>query len=362
MTLIRSHRFTGAVSVLLIVAMIATIVPWNARPAAAEGVPTTVLLFAVADDSGSNVTDLAEMATNRIQVAMGKVEGLEVTEFHRWSPLVRRVLSEGRLLPIHMEAGVGDLLGAITVGHTLGVDAIILATVKSVAAQMPPRRISLTLAGEYYLVGASYDEAAGQPIAAPQAEKSFAVTGTSRPRANYTGSDRPLAREALGDAASKFAQVIGGTPVSQITPEYAQPRKTSRTKWLGPAIVVFLLVLALSNSGGGRDGVVTLADAPRPLRVEIDVNAIRLYWRWDGWQNSVPPYPPTLLSHQIERSTDGGASWWRIDNGVCGKERTDWPDYDVVAGNNYSYRIRAVSTNQDVSPWRNFNAVEFTGG
>ena len=361
MSLIRSHKFTGAISVFLVVAMVGAIVPWNARPAVAGGVPTTALLFAVADNSGSNVTGLAEMATNRIQVAMGKIEGLEVTEFHRSSPLVRRAVSEGRLLPIHMEAGVGDVPGAIIVGHTLGVEAIILATVKSVDAQMPPRRISLTLAGEYYLVGASYDEAAGQPIAAPQPEKSFVVTGTSRPRANYTGSDRPLVREALGDAASKFAQVIGGTPVSQLAAEYAQPRKTSKMKWLGPLMIVGLLVVALSNSGGDGDGAVTPADAPRPLRVEVDVNAIRLDWRWDGWQSSVPPYPPTLLCHEIERSMDGGA-WGRIDNGVCGKERTSWPDYDVVAGNNYSYRIRAVYTDQSVSAWQLFSTVVFAGG
>ncbi len=354
MMLIRSHKLSGAIAGFLSVAMVVTILPWSAIPvSAAVDTPTKVLLFPAADNSGGDVADLAEMTTNRIYAALEGVVGMEVVEFERWSPLVRRALSEGRLLPVHMEVGVGDVAGTIGVGHSLGVDAVLLATVNSVNLQMPPRRISITLAGQYYLVSPNYNEAAGQPVGDPQPEKAFTVTGTSRPRANYTGSDRPLVREALEDAATKFMQVMGGTPVSQVVTEHIQPRKTSKWKVLGPVILLGLAGLLISKSGGGGERLSTAGEPPTDLGIEVDENAIRLSW-------VTPVTALDLQRYQIERSVNGGG-WDGIDYGHCGPLRTDWPDYDVDAGNRYRYHIRAVYTNQIVSEWVDFNAVDFTG-
>ncbi len=353
MMLIRSHKLSGAIAGFLSVAMVVAILPWSAIPvSAAVDTPTKVLLFPAADNSG-DVADLAEMTTNRIYAALEGVVGMEVVEFERWSPSVRRALSEGRLLDVHMEVGVGDVAGAIGVGHSLSADAILLATVNSVDVQMPPRRISIVLAGQYYLVGPNYNEAAGQPVGDPQPEKAFTVIGTSHPRANYTGSDRPLVREALEDAVTKFVQVMGGTPVSQIGTEYAPPRKTSKWKVLGPVILLGLLGLLISRSGGEGERLSTAGESPTDLGIEIDENAIRLSW--------VPPVTALdLQRYQIERSVNGGG-WDGIDHGHCGPLRIDWPDYDVDAGNRYRYHIRAVYTNQVVSQWADFNAVDFTG-
>ena len=354
MMLIRSHKLSGAIAGFLSVAMVVAILPWSAIPvSAAVDTPTKVLLFPAADNSGGDVADLAEMTTNRIYAALEGVVDIEVIEFERGSPLVRRALSEGRLLPVHMELGGSDVAGAIGVGYNLDADAILLATVNSVDVQMPPRRISIALSGRYYLVGPNYDEAAGQPVGDPQPDKAFTVSGTSRARANYTGSDRPLVREALENAVAKFAQVMGGTPVSQIGTGYAPPRKSSRWKWLGPVILLGLAGLLISKSGGGGEGISTAGEAPTALGIEVDENALRLSW--------VPPVTALdLQRYQIERSVNGGG-WDGIDHGHCGPLRIDWPDYDVEAGNRYRYHIRAVYTNQLVSEWVDFNAVDFTG-
>ena len=358
MFLIRSHRLSARVAVFLAVAMLVAIVPWSARPAAA-GVtpPTTVLLFPAADISGGEVVDvpdLPELTTNRLQAALDEVEELAVTEFSPFSPVVRRAVKESRLLPIHMDAGVGDVVGAIEVGHTLGMDTVLLATVKSVDVQMPPRRISVTLEGQHYDVGRNYDELAAQPVADPRPEMSFGVIGTSRDRARYTGSDRPLVREALADAVDKFVRVLCGTPVSQITAENLQVRKSSRWKWLGPLILIGAVALIISNSGGDGGAIPAAATAPRPDQIEMSVNAIRLYWQ---------PPPLTqldLLRYQIQRSVNNSI-WQFIDGGMCGKYSTSFGDFDVAPENTYKYRIRAVYTSGDSSAWVTFDTVVFTG-
>ena len=147
MTLIRSHRLAGPIAVFLTIAIVVTIVPWPVAPVQAAEGTTTVLLFPAVDESGSEISDLAEMTTNKLQIAMAGVEGIEVTEFHPSSPLVRRAKSEGRLLATHMQAGLSDLPAAIEVGHILGIDGIVLATVKSVDVHNSVRYLTATLKG-----------------------------------------------------------------------------------------------------------------------------------------------------------------------------------------------------------------------
>ncbi len=356
MLVIRSHRLSGTIAVFLAVAMLVTTVPWSARPAsAAVGAPTTVLLFPAADMSTGEVIDLPELTTNRLQAVLDEVEELAVTEFSPYSPVVRRAIKESRLLPIHMDAGTGDVVGAMAVGHKLGMDTVLLATVKSVDVQMPPRRISLTLAGEYYDVARNYDEVAAQPVAEPQPEMSFAVIGTSRARARYTGSDRPLVREALADAVEKFVQVLCGTPVSQITAENLQPRKSNKWKWLGPVLLLGLMAWAVSNSGGDGGGIAAGAAAPMPDHIEMSVNTIRLYW-------DPPPLTELELQrYQIQRSVNSSPWDFVLGGSYVASSLTSFADFDVAADNTYKYRIRAVYTSGDPSAWVPFDTVIFTG-
>ncbi len=354
MTLIRSHRLAGPIAVFLTIATIVTIVPWPVAPVQAAERTTTVLLFPAVDESGSEIPDLAEMTTNKLQIAMAGVEGIEVTEFHPSSPLVRRAESEGRLLATHMQAGVSNLPAAIEVGHILGMDGIVLATVKSVDVHNSARYLTVTLKGQYFKVGPNYDPASGQASRALQPERSFTVVGASRTRANYTGSDRPLVREALDDAASKFAQVMAGTPAGELTAKPIHSKKESKWKWLGPLLVLGVAAFIIGSSGGGDSGPAAGAAPPIPDHLTVEDYGIILYW------DPPPPTDLTLVSYQIQRSTNGGP-YANVNVGICGIGCTQWTDFDVAAGNNYRYRIRAIYSSSQVSEWRQFEAVNFIG-
>ena len=354
MTLIRSHRLAGPIAVFLTIAIVVTVVPWPVAPVQAAERTTTVLLFPAVDESGSEIPDLAKMTSNKLQITMARVEGLEVTEFHRSSPLVRRAESEGRLLATHLQAGLNDLPAAIEVGHILGMDSIMLATVKSVDVHNSVRYLTVTLKGQYFEVEPNYDQASGQASRALQPEKSFTVVGASRPRANYTGSDQPLVREALNDAADKFAQVMAGTPPGELTAGPAQPERASKWKWLGPLLPVAGLVFIIGSSGGGDGGQATGAAPPIPDHLTVEDYGIILFWA------PPPPSDLTLVSYQIQRSVNG-SPYMNVDVGTCGIGCTQWTDFDVAAGNTYSYRIRAIYLGSQVSEWRQFDAVNFIG-
>ena len=353
MTLIRSHRLAGPIAVFLAIVIVIAVVPWPMTPVQAAGAATTVLLFPAVDESGSEIPDLAEMTTNKLQIATARVEGLEVTEFHRSSPLVRRAESEGRLLPTHLQAGVSNLPAAIEVGHILGMDSIALATVKSVDVNNSVRYLTVTLKGECFDVKPNYDPATGQARRALQPEKSFTVVGASRARANYTGSDRPLVREALDDAASKFAQVMGGTPAGELTDQPAQPDRESKWKWLGPLLVLGIVALIIGSSGGDG-GTAAGAAAPIPDHLSVPDYGIILYW------NPPPPTDLTLVSYQIQRSVNG-SPYMSVDVGTCGTTCIQWTDFDVAAGNNYRYRIRAIYSKSQASQGREVIAGNFSG-
>jgi len=320
---------------------------------AAEGT-TTVLLFPAVDESGSEIPDLAAMTSNKLQISIARVEGLEVAEFHRSSPLVRRAEQEGRLLATHMQAGLSDLPAAIEVGHILDMDGIVLATVKSVDVHNSARYLTVTLKGEYFKVEPNFNPATGQASRALQPEKSFTVVGASHPRANYTGSDRPLVREALNDAANKFAQVMAGTPAGELLAKPTQPDRESKWKWLGPLLVLGLAAFIIGSSGGGDGGPAAGATPPIPDHLTVEDYGIILYWD--------PPAPSdlTLVSYQIQRSVNG-SPYMTVDTGICGIGCTQWTDFDVAAGNTYRYRIRAIYSGSQVSEWRQFDAVNFIG-
>jgi hypothetical protein len=352
MILIRSHRFTGPIALFLAVALVIAIAPGMATTVQAADGGTAVLLLPAADESGSEFSDLGEMTTNKLQAAVGSVEGMDVTEFHATSPLVRRAISEGRLLSGQVEVEVGDVAGAIEIGHKLGMDGILLATIKSVDVHSSVRYLTVTLKGEYFEVKSNYDEAAGQPSSALWPEKSFTVTGISHPRANYTGSDRPLVREALDDAVTKFAEVMAGTPAGELAAKPRESEKTSKWKWLGPLLVLGLVAFIVGSSGGGDDGPAPGAAPPVPDHLQVTDYSITLYW------DPPPPTDLTLLRYQIQRSTNN-SGYLPVDVGTCGTSCTQWTDFDVAAGDIYRYRIRAIYSNSQASEWREFNAVNF---
>ncbi len=355
MILIRSHWLTGPIAVFLAVAVVITIVPGAARPVQAADGATTVLLFPVTDESGNELLDLVELTTNKLQAAVGGIEGLDVTRFYPSSPLVRRAVSEGRLLAAEMEVGVGDVPGVIEVGHKLGRDAILLATVKSVDIHSSVRYLTVTLKGEVFQVKPNYDEAAGRPSSALWPEKSFTVVGASHARANYTGSDRPLLREALDDAVDKFAQVMGGTPAGELMTKPTQPERESKWKWLGPLLVLGVAAFIIGSSSGDSGAPAAGAAPPEPDHLQVTDYAITLYW------DPPPPTELTLVSYQIQRSTND-SGYLAVVGGTCGTSCTHWTDWNVAAGNVYRYRIRAIYSNSEASEWGEFNAVSFPAG
>jgi len=354
MTLIRSHRLAGPIAVFLAIVTVIALVPWPITPVQAAGAATTVLLFPAVDESGSGISDLAEMITNKLQITMANVEGLEVAEFQRSSPIVRRAESEGRLLATHLQVGVSNLPAAIEVGHILDMDGIVVASVKSVDVHNSSRYLTVTLKGEYFKVRPNYDEAAGQANRALQPEKLFTVVGASRLRANYTGSDRPLVREAVDDAANKFAQVMAGTPAGELTAKPTPPEKESKWKWLGPLLILGVAAVIIGNSGGEDGGTAVGAAPPIPDHLTVEDYGIILYW------DPPPPTDLTLVSYQIQRSVNG-SPYMSVDVGICGTACTHWTDFDVAAGNTYRYRIRAIYSGSQVSEWRQFDAVNFIG-
>ena len=293
------------------------------------------------------------MTVNKLYVAVGRVEGLDVTEFQPSSPLVRRAHSEGQLLAAHIQAGIGEVSSAIEVGYQLGMDGILLATVSSVEFSSRSRQATVTLKGEYFDVAANYDEAAGQSNAALQPEKSFSVTGHSRVRVNYTGSDRPMIREALDDAVGKFAEVMAGTSPTELPTEPVRPPKENKWKWLGPLLVLGLAAFIVGSSGGD-EGLAAGATPPRSLHLQVADYGITLFWD--------PPAPSdlNLTDYQIQRSVND-SPFMDVDAGSCGTACTQWTDFDVAAGNTYRYRIRAIYSSSDTSEWKMFDAVNFTG-
>ncbi len=356
MTYLRSTRLMRNTSMFLIVALVLTLVPmtWKSASAQVDWVKQ-VLLFPAADYTGAGMADLSRLATDKLEIAVNELPDVECTEFHSTSPIVRRAVAEGRLLPVYTAAGPVDAALALRIGYALGMDAVIVAGVDRLQIQQQPRQVEVTIRGQYFLVAPNYDVVADRPVANPQVQHSFSIGGVSKLRANYEGGDRPLIREALEDAAYKFKEIIAGRPVAEIPAGQAKPApKKNFWKWLGPVLGVGLLIMLVSNKGGGEGRAITEgAEPPDPRPLQIESNAIRLLW------NPPPATELILLRYQIQRSVNSG-SWQYIDGGNAGPTRTSWPDFDVVDGSNYQYRIRAVYTNQAVSVWVYFNRVTFT--
>ena len=337
--------------------MVLTLSPLSAVLAQGREEVRTVLLFGVSDESSSGMPRLDKITTDALQMAIDSVRGLECTEFSRTSPLVRRASAEGRVLPTQMETGPTNVADAIAVGQVLGVDTVVLASIQSYRSAQMPRSVEMILSGRAYDVAPNYDAEAGAPVDKPMVAQAFGVVGTSRTLPGYKGSDRPLAREAVDDAAYRVAKVLSGASISEVAkPKLAKKKKNKTAKMLAYLAALGLVAWLVSDSGGDGDGG-PHADAvpPTPLPLQLEgTDTIRVRWE-----------PPTgitvpVLRYRLQRSVNGGAwSYFGLGSSSANipATSTEFPDSSVSAGNTYKYRISVIYQNSHVSRWVEFNGV-----
>jgi len=358
MTAIRSSKLVGPLSIALAALMLVLALPTSVLPTAeAQTQDRLLLLFPVLDQSGSGYEDVAARATDYLQMALSDVAGLRVTEFARTSPMVLRAVQEGQIRSVDLEADVTDPVTAIQMGYALGADEVCLATVLSVDTGTDPISVEVLLNGQCYDVQANVDPATMQIAERPAASRSFGVNGASRQREGYQGSLPPLLREALRDAARKAAQVLAGMPAEQMAAQPTERKGDKGWRWTLALLVIAGLVLAASNNGDDADGgPAANAVPPRPLRLEIEPAAIRLFW-------NPPNTTLAVLRYDLQRSTDNGATWNPVpgSQGVVEADDTSFADFDVNEGVGYRYRIRAQYTTSGPSAYAEFDAVVFPG-
>lgn len=357
MSSLRKSRRVRALTYILVAAMVLPLTPWAVGTACAQGDVRSVLLFKVVDESSSRLPELPRMATDALQMAIDAVPGLECTEFSRNSPLVRRAALEGRVLPAHVEAGVSGARDAVMIGHALGVDTVVLASAQSYRTKQNPRSVEIILSGQAYDVDSNYDAEAGGARVELAVAQAFGVVGQSRRVPGYRGSDRPLAREAIDDAAYRVAKVLSGASISEVAkPKPPAKKKSKIGKYLAIAVIVGGLAWAVSSSGGGgAAGPSPDAIPPTALPLQVEgTDTIRCKW------NAPTGTSYTILRYHLQRSVNGGAwSFFGAGNSSANIDRTatEYPDFEVTAGNNYAYRIRVIYTNQKYSHWVMFAGV-----
>ncbi len=352
MTAIRSSKLAVPVTVVLMVTMLTLFVPVSAF-CQAEGQPKMLLLFPVLDRTDEGNPKAAEHMTSALQMAMGEVAGVRAAEFARTSPMVRRAVREGQIRSVDVDAQVTDSFMAIQIGHALGVDEVCLAMITAVTTQEEPRQIEVVLSGQVYDVASNIDEASGQVVEKPLVSSSFGVSGQSRERAEYTGSDRPLLNEAIRSAAYKAAEVLAGKPAEAMG-KGVRKGPSATWRWLLLGLAVAGLAMAAHNvTDHPGTGVAPDAVMPNANRLVIEPTSIRLYWD--------PPQGTSLvlLRYQIQRSVNNG-DWNFIDEGNVDANDTSFADFNVQQGNVYRYRIRAQYTTSGPSAFSYFDRVTFS--
>ncbi len=357
MTAIRSSKLIGPVSITVTVMMVALLLPVGlVTGASAEGQSQLLVIFPVLDTSDGDFASAARQMTDALQIAIDDIPGLRATEFSRTSPVVRRAVKEGQVRSIDVEAKVADPVTALKIGYALGADEVCLATITSITVNDNPRQISVLLAGQCYKVQENIDLESGQVVEELTMSNSFGVSGQSMERANYRGADSILLNQAIRSGASKAAQVIAGAPATAANGPTGKKKASKAWKWFITGLLIAGLAMAANNgtthtaAGPSPDA---LAPSP-PLRVTSEPSTIRLEWQAPQGTSL------TVLRYQIQRSTDGGATWSFIDDGLLGADDTSFGDFHVTDGVTYRYRIRTLYTGAGPSPWANFTEVQFT--
>ncbi|MEA3400947.1 MAG: fibronectin type III domain-containing protein [Armatimonadota bacterium] len=356
MTAIRSSKLVGPLSIVLAGMMLALLVPTSVMSRAEAQAQKRLLLYPVLDRSEAGYEDLSAWATSYLQMALSDVAGLRVAEFSRTAPMVLRAVEEGQIRSVDLEAEVTDPVTAIRLGYALDVDEVCLATVDSVEILEEPLRAEVLLNGRCYDVRGNVDPDTMEVAESPKPVETFGVSGTSREREAYTGSVPPLVREALRDAARKASSVLAGMPAEELAAEEGPKKEDKSWRWAIAALAVMGLIIATGDDGGGGAGPTATKVPPRPGDLQIEPAAIRLFWQ--------PPNTTlTVLSYDLQRSTDNGATWNPVpgSQGNVLADDTSFADFEVDEGVSYRYRIRAQFTTTGPSPWAEFDSVVFPG-
>lgn len=351
MTVIRRSKLWRTLSWLLVAAFVGMLLPAVAGPARAqEPGPRIILVLPVADQSGRGDTRLSKWVADELVLGITGQKGLAGMEFSAISPLVRRAVAEGRVLPAQVETPPQSPAAAVTVGHALQADAVLQMTVESLVITEYPKQAKLSLAGELYSVSANYNQETGGAVATPTAERTFKAVGASRLVTQYAGADQPLIREAVRESALQVSRAIAG---EEAAPTTAAPSHKRNTAWVGVVLGLGLLALLVSGVNNDRSAPQG-AFAPVPVSLVVQEGGFQLAWQ------APPPGDLTLLRYQIQRSVDG-QPYQLIDGGMVGPGLTTFFDSNVSTTERhlYRYRIAAVYTNQAASPFANFSQIAF---
>lgn len=341
---IRRHRFCRVLSLALAAIMVLGLAPVGLSSAEAQQARSVVVFNVTAPADSGVPGEAAEAASAALTLTLNDLPGMTVSQFSANSPSVRRAVSEGRIRQVDVDSESLDLPTHLMIGNALKADFIVLSSIQSFTRRDDPATVELILAGQMYEVQPNLNPATAEPVADPKVFKAFGVSGVSRPRARYTGSNRPLIQEAVRDAARKASAALSGQ--QEIT-DISSVRKPSKSyKWALLALLVAGLAVAVSNSGSSTaTGPSPDAYPPRNLTSQIQDGSVRLAWE--------QPTGTTLsiLRYEVQRSVDGGA-FSRVDTGTLGPGSTFFNDFNTLTGNHvYQYRIRVIYTNGEASVW-----------
>jgi hypothetical protein len=352
MTVIRRSRLWRTLCWLLVAAFVGTLMPVVVEPARAQTpAARTILVLPVVDQSGYGEARLGRWVSDEVVLAVTGKPGLAGSEFVSTSPVVRRALAEGRLLPAQIETPPETPAAAVAIGHALQVDAVLQVTIESLVMTEYPKQAKVSLSGELYAVAANYNQQTGEAAATPTAERTFKVVGASHPVTQYNGADQPLVREAIRGAVTQVAAAVAGEEPGRVAP----PSPKHNTAWIGVILVVGLLALLVSSTKNESHAPAG-AFAPVPVSLSVQAGGIQLTWQ------APPPGGLTLLKYEVQRSVDG-QPYQSVDNGLVGA--ADFRFFDPLTGVSTTethllrYRIAAIYTNQAVSSFANFAQVSF---
>jgi len=302
----------------------------------------------VADQSGYGDRRLSKWVSDELVLALSGKKGLAGVEFSPISPIIRRAVSEGRILPTQVETPPQTPTAAIALAQALGMDAVLQSTIESLVLTEYPKQTKVSMAGELYAVAANYNAQTGEAAATPTAERTLKTVGASRAVMQYTGADGPLVREAVRECVEQVAAAVAGEEGVK-----AAPRARKTPSWIPIVLVVGLLALVVSAAGDDDNGAPG-ANAPKPGALRVEGGGIRLTWQ------APSPSSLTLLKYQIQRQVDR-EPWQFIDAGQVGATDTSFFDANVSTTDThqYRYRIAAVYTSQAVSRFATFDGISF---
>jgi len=372
MTLSRIGKRTRGLVFALIGSMVLSLAPLPTLAVAEPQQPLmvgrelNVLLFPVQGAVEGAPEDMGRWATNALQASIDELPNMVCFDFSPTSPLVRRAAREGNVRTVDVEQGVTDPATAVEIGHAMGADLVVLATLQSYRLSIDPTQAEVVLGGQSYDVKANFDEQTLEAKKELQVSRAFGVVGKSSPRASYAGKEGTLAREALRDASYRAAQVLAGVPAEEVVAKPDTGKKNKAWRWFLILAGVAALAAAV-NSGTDSDPVPVTGNEYRPTNVTAVAqpagqNAILISW-------GRPSKTANLMGYELQRSsrTKGSSSSSPFVT-IAGltqlpADRTQWVDHGLQGDNVYVYRLRArYSDKQPVAnDWVYTGWVGFSG-